>query len=377
MKKPLLLFIIVFISLFSLFAEKYGNSLIEFDVPDELEIQNETLSSLRKIVVGSDLLDAGDSFQVILQQKGLNALSQSAFNQYCRIMISVIDAGEDTSTNADFKKEYDSYSSSELNEIYDSMELIFNGGVPIVSYAAKDTATIADKFALHMAYTRESTSTEKKGNVFVNAYYFVVQGHYFFVTCSYRVSEKQQFAPAIDKFMKSFKVLTEEDEALSVSNKPIQYVENELYTQTLPWVSTSFLWPVKNVSWKQTSDYSGTYKSIEYDGVNNLGHNTTVMVTNLKTRISALNKKASLNSILTNGLMNLKSALKQYNYKITQQEIKNDAVYVSYEYSAYGVSVLGRICYRFPDNYRMLGVESEYFKESENEVDKIYKSLGF
>ena len=92
MKKPLLLFIIVFISLFSLFAEKYGNSLIEFDVPDELEIQNETLSSLRKIVVGSDLLDAGDSFQVILQQKGLNALSQSAFNQYCRIMISVIDA---------------------------------------------------------------------------------------------------------------------------------------------------------------------------------------------------------------------------------------------------------------------------------------------
>lgn len=185
--------------LFPLPAEKVSNAYFEIDVPEGLEVQDSAFRGKS---------NGGSEFHFILQQEGLNRLEETAFNNYMRIMITIFDEGE-VYTNREFKSEMESYSPSELREIYDYMEDIFGLRNLIVVRNKRDIVTLGGCYALHLNCERKGV-TEEKGNVMVDAYLSAI-GHYtVVVSSSYRKNNRAKSLPLINKAVSSLVFLIDD-----------------------------------------------------------------------------------------------------------------------------------------------------------------------
>lgn len=78
----MILFALLFI--LPLISYSMGNGLIEFDVPDQLEIQSDSLMDMNdNFKELSGIPSADGSMKVTLQQKGYNDLTSEGLSRYC------------------------------------------------------------------------------------------------------------------------------------------------------------------------------------------------------------------------------------------------------------------------------------------------------
>ena len=365
MKKIALLVIVVCMILFPCWSEKFSNSYIEIDVPDELEVQNETWGALGNLVrTGSTSSDV--AYQLVLQQDGLNALQNDAWNNYCRVMVTVFDLGLDGYSNMDFEDEMEAYSSQKLDEIYDSLETSLIGNYEVIERYDRNVKYIDGKYALHLSLLRKP-AIEGQGDVYVDCCYFVVNGYMFCVTKSYRFSQKDYYAPIVDKAVASLRILLDDAE------------DNigKVYEQSMPWISSTFLWPEETIEWKTTTSSDGSKKETYFSDVDNLGITYQLAFLNFNYSVSKTDQNELLKQFKIQAVSGIRNKLKNYNLSITKNTISNGVIYIDYTYTFSGIKIYGTMYSRFADSKRFISTAGESLYTDDSVVADINESLGF
>ena len=366
MKKAFLLFAVMCLILLPGWSEKYSNSYIEIEVPEGLEVQNETWGALGNLVRTGSSSSSDAVYQLVLQQDGLNALQSDAWNNYCRVMVTIMDIGLEGYSNKDFEAEMEAYSSQELAEIYDSLETTLIGSYEVLERYERNTKYIDGKYALHMSLLRKPAK-EDQGNVYVDSCYFVVNGYMFCVTKSYRYSQKDCYAPIADKAVASIKVLWEDAEEST----------GKLYEQSFPWMNSTFLWPEETIQWETTTSSDGTKKRAYFSDVNGLGFTYELAILNFSQSVSKSDQSEILKQFKSQAVSGIRNKMKNYNLSITKNTISNGAIYIDYTYSFSGIKVYGTMYSRFVDSKRFISTAGESFNLNDSVVADINESLGF
>lgn len=338
-----LLFLLVILPLG---AERITTPYFELDVPPGLEVQDETSDS--------------SDFQLILQQEGLKRLEEDAFNHYCRVMITIRDSGLYDYTNEDFRKEMESASSSELDELYDVIEEIF-GLEEIVSRNKRDDALIDGYYALHINCERKGI-TEEKGNVIVDGYLLSIGRYMVYISTSYRKKNEEKSLPLIKKALSSLKFTIEEGTLV-------------LYDNTHPGISTfRYKWPEKDPEW--TSEYSSGVidQTLLYDnGEIFMG----VEFEYFSSQFTNDAMRRSLKSMSDEYTSAVRKKYGIYNVEITRNELSDRYMYIDYQYTYMNEVIYARIYSRFMDGSKYLNFVSMGFSKDRKVIDEITKSLGF
>lgn len=226
MKKTILYFAVFFMSM-SLYAECVENEYCSFSIPASMEFQSGVLADFIDNFSGS-----GDSyFEAVLQQKGLNASTESlaiyknnssAYDDYCRIIIS---CEEGTGGLGIFGDEYIDILSDYLYETFSSIYAISEwNGVKKVYFKGYD-AYVVD-------YIRKSIA----GKEDVHVYNMMVstEAHDWNIIFAARTSSLSHWILAFREFGESFE--------FSPSESLIPNSESELGNYLIPGTSQSFYW---------------------------------------------------------------------------------------------------------------------------------------
>ena len=366
MKKVALVFLISCLILLPCWSTKYKDSYIEMDIPDELEIQNDTWDSFVDNF-RSDSLDDVISYNIVLQQKGLNDFELEAFDRYCRVMIKAIDTGITGYSNKDFEDEIANCSFEELEGLLDTYEKLLLGSAEVVERYETSSKKFDGKYALYMNLLRKS-AVEGRADVHFEGYVFFVNGQMFFVTASYRVDCADLYEPIIEKLIPTIKILLED----STNNN------GALYEQTLPWVSSvKFLWPEEKISWETTTETDGTLKTATFSDVYHLGISCNLVVANSDLAVSKAEQGESLKYLKTNLVNNIKSMFSDYNITFSRNTVSDGKIYIDYKYTVDGASYYGSMYSRFADTKRIIMLGLEQLTYDNSVTASISESLGF
>lgn len=154
--------------------------------------------------------------------------------------------------------------------------------------------------------------------------------------------------------------------------------DHSLFTQSLPWTSSSFKWPEKNVNWSQISDSSGTKKTISFNDFNSSGYLIGLSVFNMKSKMSSQTKQSYITQLQSQAITSINSSIKKLpGFSLVENKTVGNKIYIRYKYKADGINVNGLLYYSIPDDYRLIIVESEYADDVLSEISEITKSLGF
>lgn len=365
MKRTLLLCLIVCLLLSPCWSEKLANSYIELDIPYELEIQNEAWGEVNDLFTASSSSDS-ITYRLVLQQRGLNDFETDAFDRYCRVMVTVIDTGVPGYTNKLFKEEIRSCSLNEIEELLDNFEKQIVGVAEVVEHYEAGSITFDGEYALYTSLLRKSAS-KGKADVYLEGYYFVVNGHLFLITTSYRIDDRDVYASVVEHVISSMKICLTE----------ASYNTGVLHERYFPWISSmKFLWPNYS-SWETTTDADGTMKKLSFSDAYHLGFTYDLAVLSSNQAVSQIEQEETLYTFKSVILSELKNTLKNYNVSITKQKITDGILYIDYTYSAGNTKIYGSMYSRFVDAKRFISVGIERLVEDNSYVTSINESLGF
>jgi hypothetical protein len=188
----------------------------------------------------------------------------------------------------------------------------------------------------------------------------------------------------VEKIMKTVKYVksseTEDSGTIGTDSSKSQgtTMDNALYTQSLPWTSSSFKWPEKNINWSQVSDGSGTKKTTSFNDFNSRGLLIGLSVFNMKSKMSSQTKQSYVKQLQSQAITSINSTAKKLpGFSLVENKTVGNKIYIRYKYKADGINVNGLLYYSIPDDYRIILVESEYIDDVSSEVSSITKSLGF
>lgn len=330
----------------------------ELDVPEGLEVQGEPFSSLYST-------ESTDSdFRFVLQQKGLNNLEEDAFNNYCRVIIKVIDTGVSDLTNADFRKKMVSYTISERNTFYDFMEETFGLSDVIISRNTRDTTMIDNFYTLHLNCERKGVTNEK-GNVIVDVYFSTIGGYLVFISASYRAHNEAKSLPMVKAVISSLKFFIEENNADGFV----------LYENTLPRLNTfRYKWPEKDPEWTGESNGIITSETISYEGgIDSLD----VTIGQSSVQLGRAEMNDVLSSLRDKYLYGACMFYSDYNLEMIRNENVDNSVYFFYQYEVSGHVIYERIYAGFIGNDRLVCIFTRSLDENNLVIEEIVTSFGF
>ena len=330
----------------------------ELDVPEGLEVQGEPFSSLYST-------ESTDSdFRFVLQQEGLNNLEEEAFNNYCRVIIKVIDTGVSDLTNAEFRKKMVSYTISERNTFYDFMEETFGLSNVIISRNTRDTTMIDNFYALHLNCERKGV-TDEKGDVIVDVYFSTIGGYLVFISASYRAHNEAKSLPMVEAVISSLIFLIEDDGA----STPV------LYENTLPDLdSLRYKWPEKDPEWTRESNGIITSETISYESdIDSL----EVSVKYCPVPFSSKEMKETLSTLEDDYYSGVRKFYSNYNLEMIRSENMDNSVYFFYQYEISGHVIYERVYAKFIDSERFVSIFTRSFDENDLLIEEIVTSFGF
>lgn len=356
MKKSLLLLFILILS-FSLFGYSLCDGLLSFDIPKELEVQSDEYKKITKLISPDT-----EDYDLVLQQKGLN--NYSSTDEYCRILIKINrDEDFDALSNADYRDVYSLLSKEEKDVIDQSFFDMLSTEVVIKKwYGAEELNLKNGTFVIRYRYEREDTKGESV--VDTSLYSIILRGYSINITTAYKKKDEEKFKKAIDSFFDSL-VLNEKD-------------LNPLVLLKFPSSSFTFYWPEENVTWERISQNKDiTVDGIIYSDIQNNGYLVTLKTFTFKKAQSSYIKERNALTIQNEFKNNIKQ-LSEYNYKITENSVKNGVFKFGYNYFVpyLNTTLYGRAgCISLSDKL-LVEIEAEYLEYGEEKVNAIFSSLG-
>jgi hypothetical protein len=161
------------------------------DVPPSLEVQEGQLREM-----------SGSSYGLVLQQKGLNAQTQSSLGTYVRVMVETFPAD----SPGDFRRAGSKieYSAAELEEISTSLRMQAEmPGITILQWDKPKVVEVNGVTAICVEYSRAYKSNTPAR---VALYMFEDYDRIHKLTLSYRVSESEMWAAALQGVLQSFRI---------------------------------------------------------------------------------------------------------------------------------------------------------------------------
>lgn len=339
--------------------------MIEFDIPKEYEIQNESISN---IVSGLSQLVGLDSdaetYNITLQQVGLNILEPGATDNYSRITVKITTNDYFPVSNSVFKAKFESLSWDEELAFFELYKLSISSLIEVKEWLDFSLTTISNYAALHVSYKRSAVAD--KQDVVVKMYDIFTKDYKITITCSYRENNESIFLPAIEAFLSSIKL-----------NLPVSRVSKYLYTQKISGTNQTFLWPKEEITWQSSFDPQANTISAIYDGILSDGYLIQVNSMKFKNKVFSYLQNIYLQMLLTETSKNMKLMLSNKPYTLVENKVSGGAGRLKYQYSVAGVHINGLSYTRFLDEYQLLIVTMEWYDFAEKECKEIITSLGF
>ena len=166
---------------------------LEFDVPNEMEIQTGTMKETAKLIYKINGLEY-KSNDVVLQQKGLNSFDPEAFKTYFRIILTPKE--EITGVYAVINNKFEKKVKRQYYEQEAKKALLSN--TTYLKTIPMENRQIAGIDCEVYGYERQM---EGKPPVTVHHYLIVNKGKLLSLTASFRTAESEKWLPSIDKFL--------------------------------------------------------------------------------------------------------------------------------------------------------------------------------
>ncbi|MFW5804827.1 MAG: tetratricopeptide repeat protein [bacterium] len=181
----------------------YIKDLGSFDLPPTMEVQD---GYYKELIDDMKNIKGYNVSKLIAQQKGLNALSDSASEKYARIMVTT-----DHGTPGDFRKldydinQFNENEIIELNKAFkDRIKLSLNrNNIKIIKWYPLKFEKINGMSCMHIKYIRQLNGNP---DVLVNKYMFsnFDRGHELMI--SYRITEENYWKSDLEKVLNSFRI---------------------------------------------------------------------------------------------------------------------------------------------------------------------------
>lgn len=188
----------------------YLENIGTIDFPPTMEVQSgkykEIIDPLKPELMKSMGINSTTNYDIIIQQKDLNDLTDVSYQRYARVMINT-----DYGNIGDFETLYfdiNEYTISDIKELNDlfkaSLVSGFSGtGLKLVNWNPLKLETINGMACIHISYIRQLNNNP---TVFVDIYKFQNVDRMFTLTLSYRQNEEDFWKKDFDTLLKSFRI---------------------------------------------------------------------------------------------------------------------------------------------------------------------------
>lgn len=172
-------------------------------IPNNMEIQSGNYKklndSVQKQISKKFGYEVSDD-RVVFQQKGLNTLSQSAFNSYARVILET-----EIGKPGDYEKLTTKVTSTEaeLAEINNAVKLEISKTIKLITWNGVSIVTINGRSALKISYVRQIGDNP---SVWVDIYRFQNNDRMHSLTLSYRQTDVLVWKPLFAKILKSYTI---------------------------------------------------------------------------------------------------------------------------------------------------------------------------
>ncbi len=188
----------------------YIENIGTIDIPPTMEVQagkyKEIIDPLKPELMKLVGVVSDTTYDLILQQKGLNELDKNGFQRYARVMIDT-----DIGNRGDFDtltfniKEYSEFDVNEMNDMFHSAmkESITGTALKLVEWLPLKLETISGMSCIHLSYIRKLNNNP---TVLVNIYTFQNVDRMYSLTLSYRQNENDYWADDSNIILYSFRI---------------------------------------------------------------------------------------------------------------------------------------------------------------------------
>ena len=330
-------------------AERITNDYFSLDVPDVL-------------VVDSSAGETDDGgYNLILRQKGYNWTG----NNYTSLLIRVLDSGEDDGyTNELFKEAIKNSSSSELNEIFEALEL----GSGLTDYSSRkysESMTLDGFYFIHSCFEGKGLVDKSKSTV-VDAYATAIGRYYVYISTYYFKDNEGKSLSLIESVLSSLRFLIREN-----GEEPVV-----LYENNLPTGKDSFMykWPEKNPMWTYSNDGVIITRTLDYSD------DECFMSLSLGCYLETITQSdfdAILPYLKDNLVAEIKESQEANSVRVTENKIYNNSAYIAFEYSCLGIPFYGKMYIRYIGNNSFVLIATITFDKTNAVRDEVVKSFGF
>jgi len=183
-------------------------NVASFDIPPTMELQNDPYKIIKQDKLVENILKIQQqTFQVIVQQKGLNENTEEGFSRYARVMFKTEPGSGDPDLNLNFDiGEFGPSDIAGLNEIYKGATIISfgNTGLKLLEWYPLKVEKINGMSCLHISYKRQLLNNEP---VIVHVYNFFNVDYEHSLTLSYRLNEKDYWEKDFSLIVRSLRII--------------------------------------------------------------------------------------------------------------------------------------------------------------------------
>jgi len=180
------------------------------DIPPTMEVQSglykEIIDPLRPEIMREMGFASNSNYDIIIQQKGLNELTEIGYQRYARVMIDtdIGNVGDFDTLTFDIE-EYSVSDIIELNNIVRSSMVtgMAGTGLKIVNWLPLKFETINGMSCIHISYVRQLNNNP---TVFVSLYRFQNVDRMYTLTLSYRQNEEEYWKDDFEILLNSFRI---------------------------------------------------------------------------------------------------------------------------------------------------------------------------
>lgn len=330
-------------------AERINNAYFSLDIPEGLVVDS-----------SSGETDEG-GYNLVLRQKGYNWTGN---NNYTSVVIRILDSGEDGYTNELFKEVIKNSSSSELDEIFEAIEL-GSGLTDNCVRKYSESMTLDSYYFIHSCFEGKGLVDKSKSTV-VDAYATAIGRYYVYISTYYFKENEGKSLPLINKVLSSLKFLIRED-----GEEPVVLYENNL---PLWKDSFTYKWPEKNPVWSYSSDEVIITRTLDYSD------DECIMSLSLGCYLETVTQ-SDFNAILPylkdDLVAEIKERQKANSVRITENTIYNNSAYIAFEYSCLGIPLYGNMYIRYIGSNSIVLIATITFDKTNAVRDEVVKSFGF
>lgn len=353
---------------------------LSFTVPESLEIQSTFYKDLKENFIKTDTTNLIESF--ILQPKGINDFNQEVLsNTYCRIIIEVATT-EEFIDNADFAVEFLKASESEKQNLSKIFENAARKEVNVRKFYDVTSQEVGSLHSWRYGYDRASTASTNRGDVHVDKYLIRDKNLTINITASYRISEKQQWVPIIEDFLRNN--LSLKSNRFTTQNLSDSMKLYPLYSskETFLWDSEPN-WVYENLGIPEIPNarlYSTAIDTFELFLLKGYTINVSVIVGLENLLLFPASKRSYLSQSKSELLTSLESNTMLPDLRIlaNQDDYKNNTVTISYIYAnpLEPGSIMGEFLVKITQDRKVAVASAEWISSGEYQVKRIMHSIG-